>query len=138
MLACMLLRRQIASAVVCVVVGYLFASFIGVSHIGMGQEMNGQTVRCPFMPGIAICNMTPMQHIAAAQSVFNSLVQLDFSTFVLLLLAFLIAATISRRWPAQRPRVIPLPVFVKAQTYASPRFALQEAYARGILNPKLF
>lgn len=131
-------NRLIQVVICCVVVGYLFAGFIGVSHIGMGQEMNGQTIGCPFMPGVVICNMTPMQHIAAAQTMFSAFVQLDLSTFILSLLALLIAAAISRlRFPL-RPRLVPAPVFVTVQTYASPRFALQEAYARGILNPKLF
>jgi len=131
-------NRLLQVAICCVVVGYLFAGFIGVSHIGMGQEMNGQMMGCPFMPGVVICNMTPMQHIAAAQSMFNASVQTDFSTFVLLLLSFLITAALSKLRPLPKPRFVQATVVPHIQIFGSPRFALQEAYAQGILNPKLF
>lgn len=134
-----LMRGRIGQAVICfILVGCLFASFIGVSHIGMGQEMNGQTMGCPFMPGVVICNMTPVQHIAAAQSMFNASVQTDFSTFILLILSLLIAAALSKLRPLPRLRFVQAIVLPRIQIFASPLFALQEAYARGILNPKLF
>ncbi len=134
----MLLRREIASVAVCLVlVGYLFAGFIGVSHIGMGQEMNGQMGGCPFMPGVVICNMTPMQHVAAAQNMFNALpVQADFST---ILFAFL-AAVIGFLPLLRRAFFPPDSMFrpVAAHGYIPTHIALQEVFARGILNPKLF
>lgn len=135
----MLFRSGIAQAFVSLIlVGYLFAGFIGVSHIGMGQEMNGQMMGCPFMPGVVICNMTPMQHVAAAQSMFNALpVQVDFSTILLAFLAAVIGFL-----PLLRQALFPpisasvRPVVVRG--YIPTHIALQEVFARGILNPKLF
>lgn len=135
----MLVRRQIASVAVCLVlVGYLFAGFIGVSHIGMGQEINGQTMGCPFMPGVVICNMTPMQHVAAAQSMFNALpMQVDFAMMLLAFLAAVIGfLPLLRRAPFPPISASIRPVVIRG--YIPTHSALQEVFARGILNPKLF
>lgn len=131
-------NRLVQVVVCCLVAGYLFAGFIGVSHIGMGQEMNGQRMGCPFMPGVVICNMTPMQHVAAAQSMFNALpIQVDFSTLLLALLAAVIGFL-----PLLRQSLFPpIPASVRPgviRGYIPTHIALQEIFARGILNPKLF
>lgn len=128
-------RSRIALALVIALIAV--SALLGVIHSAGSTSATGQGT-CPFMPGVVICNMTPMQHIAAAQSMFNAFVQIDFSTFVLLLLSLLLAAVISKLRPLLKPRFVQASVFVSVQIFESPRFALQEAYSRGILNPKLF
>ena len=121
-----------------VVILILYGSF-GLPHFGMSSSMgmNGEMGPCPFMPSVAICNMTPLQHIAAAQSILTATPQERSNLLFMLLLAFaaLITASFYRRilWPPLVPVSL---TFVKYPAFA--QSSLQEAYSRGILNPKIF
>src|SRR3989338_1417349 len=81
-----------------VTAAFVFATFFGVSHYGMDSQMGGQMGPCPLMPGVVICNMTPLQHMMAAQIMFTALPQSsDFFALLLLLLASVVAAALLRR-----------------------------------------
>ena len=135
-----LLRGRIGQSILCfILVGYLFAGFIGVSHIGMGQEMNGQTVGCPFMPGVVICNMTPMQHVAAAQTMFTALpAQNDLAVLLFAFLSLVIGFLPFLRRASAQPRVTTASSTSERDEYVPTHTALQELFSRGVLNPKLF
>lgn len=130
-------RAKIALTLVIALI--LISAFLGVFHSAGSTTMTGQPGTCPFMPGVVICNMTPMQHIAAAQSLFNALpFHTDFASLLLALLAALIGFLpfLRRTFALQLETV--RHVLATTLVHTSPRFALQEAYSRGILNSKLF
>ena len=95
----MLQQTGINKVAFCVVTAaFVFATFFGASHIGIDAQMGGQMGPCPLMPGVVICNMTPLQHMAAAQIMFTALPQSsDFFALLLLLLASVVAAALLRR-----------------------------------------
>lgn len=115
----------------------LLVGSMGFVHFGMGGPMDGTMGTCPFMPGVTICNMTPMQHIAAAQSMFNVLPQDKNMLSVLLLLVVAFVASSSFKKLFQPPLNL-TPVSISTNRYFRPRSVLQEAFSRGILNPKIF
>lgn len=120
------------------VLAFVFGTLFGVSHFGMGTKMmGGQMGPCPLMPGVAICNMTPLQHIAAAQTMFNTLPQQNnILLLLLMLLASIITAAVLSRSFLSPPKTV-LPRFVPRQEYVS--FSpLQEAFSNGILHSKVF
>ncbi len=116
---------------------FFLGAFLSVAHMKM--DINGQMTDCPAVPGVAICNMTPQQHIAAAQIMLTALAQSsDFlSMMLLLMLGLLIIATHNyhRRTGTFSPTPEPRRSRVEVPVVIS---ALQIAFARGILNPKVF
>ncbi|MHB1086805.1 MAG: hypothetical protein ACYCZ0_03600 [Minisyncoccota bacterium] len=103
----------------------------------MSADMYGQMSNCPFMGMSAICNMTPLQHIAAAQAMLTALPQSsDVLVLLLLLLASIIATTILSNIRRARPRAAPMPIYARRE-YA-PSSPLLESFSNGILNPKVF
>lgn len=119
-------------------VAFLLLGTFGFSHAGMATGMDGQMSNCPFSPGVAICNMTPLEMISASQSLFTTLAQ---QRGVFSLLAFLIAAA-SALALLGRPLIIPrlavAHVFRHKRAYVSFRNPLQELFSSGVLNPKIF
>lgn len=117
---------------------FVFGSFLGISHFGMDTSMrDGQMVHCPFMPGVAICNMTPLQHMAAAQTAFTAIPQIDIALLLLMLLSVLIASLLIRKVPAFPARAVRLvSIFTAAPAFA--HRPLQEAFSNGILHSKAF
>ena len=116
---------------------FLLMGSFGMSHIGMSTQMDGQMSDCPLTPGVAICNMNPLEMIAASQSLLNTLpMQKDLAILLLLLMAAWFATIVFLR-PLSPPRLL-------TQNPASNRkyiplsMFLQEAFSNGILNPKLY
>lgn len=121
------------------VFAFLFGGTFNLAHAGMSME-DGQMSGCPFVPGMsAICTMNPLEHIAAWQSMFTIVPAEKTFAFLLLFLFALLAVRALRtkiRW-----------TFDLLQSYTSPqrtsnvfvpRYALQEAFSDGIINPKVF
>lgn len=117
------------------IVALFLLGSLGFMHFGVSGPMGGKTGTCPFMPGVKICTMTPLQHIAAAQSMFNTLPQDKDGLFALLLLAAAVATAffIKNIFP---PPLTLVPVSIYRSNH--PRGPLQEAFSKGILNPKIF
>ncbi len=124
------------------VVLFLF-SFFGIAHssMSMGEDGNMTMSNCPFMSGqAAVCNMNPLEHIAAWQGMFMSIPQQAGSNLIVLLLT---AIALSFLWIINlwRPSI--------NHTYSSNHFfvrkdyiplasQLQELFSSGILNPKIY
>ena len=139
MLSPMIVRDNVKKVVLSLIVAsFVFGGFFGASHLGMDSKMTGgQMGPCPFMPGVAICNMSPLQHVAAAQAMFNVLPQQnDILLLLLSLLASIIAAAVLSKSFLEPPKTI-LPRFVPRKEYV-PFSPLLEAFSNGILNPKVF
>lgn len=113
----------------------LLAGSFGLSHATMNMDMEGNMTDCPFMPGVSICTMTPMEMIAASQSLLSD-VTLAQDPFLLLLLAGVLILTVFPSFlspPRSRIRYrIPKRGLVARFDF------LEEAFSDGILNPKLF
>lgn len=120
-----------------VVMSLLLVSSIGFPHFGMDMEQGGQMSGCPFMGMTAICQMSPIEHIAAWQNMFTSL---PFQNSVLLLLLSLLAFFLVLTWIEKIPirPVSTQTIRYTQRAYISLRNPLQELFSSGILNPKLF
>ncbi len=121
---------------------FLFLGYFGMSHQGMTMGPDGTMAmsNCPFMSGQAVvCNMNPLEHIAAWQSMFTSTFQQNGSTLILLMLAALALALVwtRSRWPTAQRALRPLFHIARRETYLPPPL-LQELFSNGILNPKIF
>lgn len=136
----MLIRGRFAKiALTALVVMFIFSGFLGVAHWGMDMQIEGVKGLCPFMPGVVICNMTPLQHMAAAQSLFNALPQQnDITALLMLLLATAILAHLlfGKQW-APSPSTLSHR-FSTRREYVPLALALQEAFADGIVHSKAF
>ena len=127
----------VAAAVVLLLLG----SSIGLPHFGMNMGEGGQMSGCPFMGMTAMCPMSPVEHIAAWQSMFTSIPAQKDALSILLSLLFAIAGLgIVRMWHTlSPPKIISLvPLRKSDQAYIPSHTFLQEAFSSGILNPKLF
>lgn len=112
----------------------LLAGSLGISHAGMSMDMEGNMSDCPFMPGVSICSMSPIEMIAASQS-FLSNITVNQDQFLLLVSIALVLTVFPQFFsPPRLVRRIKLP---KSKLIARSSF-LEEAFSDGILNPKLF
>ena len=116
---------------------FLFVSFFGVLHMGMASDATMRN--CPFDFGVSLCTMTPLQHIGAAQSFLNNLSsQTGFLYFLLLVVSLAISLALFFVRFFSPPKLSPAySRFYNEYFSALPTF-LQQAYSRGILNPKTF
>lgn len=121
---------------------FLLIGSLGVLTMGTEMQSDGHMPGCPFMGENAICGMSPLEHMAAWQSMFVSTLTKIFKTHQLLLLvAAIFAAFLTMRLLfetaldllASRQRL-----YLKysyAYAYVPP---LQEAFSQGILHPKIY
>lgn len=124
-------------------IAFLSFGFLGISHssMTMSEDGNMPTFNCPFMSGKAVvCNMNPLQHIAAWQSMFTTALQQNGSDLLMLLLAALALALVWTKllWSkfAKEPKLA-MPIIARRENYLPPS-PLQELFSNGILNPKVF
>lgn|SRR5258708_16608864 len=115
---------------------FLLSSF-GVLHMTMSMGPDGRMDPCPFSPSGSICTMTPLEHISATQSMFSALPQ-QKNIFSLLLLLISGIALLPLFLRLFSPPKLLYSDLLKNRRYTTPRNFLQEAYSRGILNPKTF
>jgi hypothetical protein len=120
---------------------FLFLGVFGMPHaMTMGSDGTMAMSNCPFMSGQAVvCNMNPLEHIAAWQSMFTTTFQQNSSTLILLLLAALALALVwtRTRWPSPARSLQPIFSIIRRENYLPPPL-LQELFSSGILNPKVF
>lgn len=125
----------------------VFFAFILLSSVGlfspdMAMNSDGQmSSNCPFMPGMtSLCQMNPLEHIAAWQSMFSTIPnQQDVLTILLLFLASLAFSLFLIHKATYPPIISDLRArFVHNWTRTSVTNPLQELFSSGILNPKIF
>ncbi len=115
----------------------------GVPHFGMtmNTDMDGNmTMSDCYMPGMtAVCNMSPLEHVASWQSMFTST---PAQNFTLMLLLLVLVAVISFIWIEQThspPLALQrLSLSSRRREYIPLHSSLQELFSNGILNPKVF
>jgi hypothetical protein len=112
----------------------VFGSF-GMSHFAM--NMDNKNTSCPYMPGMAsVCNMNPLEHMAAWQSIFTATADESALTLILFLIFAMIIFVYEikkRLYPQSRA-----PLRHRQLAFVYSRSPLQEAFSNGILNPKVF
>lgn len=123
-------------------IAFLSLGFFGMSHssMAMGPDGNMTMSNCPFMSGQAVvCNMNPLEHIAAWQSMFTTIPQQDTVAIILMLLAALAMTLLwtHLRRPSIGSTYAPTQLFIRSD-YIPLATPLQELFSNGILNPKLF
>ncbi|MHB1086212.1 MAG: hypothetical protein ACYCZ0_00505 [Minisyncoccota bacterium] len=117
---------------------FLLLGSFGVLHFGM-MPPDGQMSGCPFMGEGAVCRMNPLQHLAAWQSAFTTIIpgQSVASFVLLLLLSLLLLQHGTQRFA--RNKASPTQGFrVPYRERLFFRHPLREAFSDGILHPKLF
>lgn len=120
------------------IMAFLLVGSFGMSHAGMDTKMDGRMIDCPFTPGVSICNMSPLEMIAASQSMFTTLLQpKDPASLLLLLLSAILALALIFK-PLSPPRLAFSRAVVPRREYVPISNALQELFSNGILNPKLY
>lgn len=126
----------------CGIVAFLLVGFFGVGlmeiHMGsLEQEMSG----CPVMGITIICQMNPLEHIAAWQSMFVSVLPKGAFGTLALLLAFLlfVFSTKSSLGVHLFARLSDQKIIrISKRVISIIRNPLAEAFSNGILNPKIF
>lgn len=133
-------KRHIAQMFLAIAVAtFVFGGFLTSSHFGIDMQREGSTGRCPFMPGVVICNMTPLEHISAAQSMFNILPQdKEFFALLMLLLATAIAVSLLGQRKLLFPPAIRRIGFVPRHEDVLLFRPLQEAFSNGVIHSKAF
>ena len=105
----------------------------------MNMNSGGQMTNCPTMGTAAICQMNPLEHIAAWQNLF---IFTPNQNNILTLLLLLLAATFWFLRMFVRYAISSLNIFPPGRHYArasaSFRTPLQELFSNGILHPKIF
>lgn len=100
---------------------------------------NGEIIHCPFMGEESMCSMDPLEHIAAWQHALTATVRASdtakslASVFVLATLWIFREQSFAKMRSAAHERWR-----LARRVHMHVPFLLQQAYARGILNPKLF
>ncbi|MCA9358694.1 hypothetical protein KC926_00620 [Candidatus Kaiserbacteria bacterium] len=120
---------------------FVFTLFGGLFHISMGMDMGdgGSVSACPFMShGEVVCSMDIFDHLAAWQSDFMMLVPASAS--LLGSLAAILLLSIAPHLLFSYQKLLSQRRIIYRQTNPSlvSLHPLQELFARGILNPKLF
>ena len=121
---------------------FLLTGFLGLSHFSMSMNMEGDTTMsdCPFMSGMAICNMSILEHIATWQSMFAHIQQPQNPMLVLLFLlsvSLVMVGWIKRRYPPPKNSLEQCAYFFGREHVLVIK-PLQDLFSNGILNPKLF
>ncbi len=121
------------------IITFLLVGFFGLGRSGMNTNSGGQMTNCPVMGATAICQMNPLEHIAAWQGMF---IFTPNQNNILALLLLLLAATLwflrmSAQYVASSLNISPLGRHY-ARASASFRTPLQELFSNGILHPKIF
>lgn len=102
------------------------------------MDRHGEMMNCPFMSETILCQMTPLQHLSAWQSMFTQIsIKEIFNLFVLLLLSFILGLLFRNFWHRKYQLEHNLYFGSRTVLIFIPNL-LKEALSNGILNPKLF
>ena len=122
------------------VVGFLFMTLFGVFHLEMPTRVDGSMLPCPFMPGMNMCSMNALEHIAFVQGMLTSIPYQQDLTFALVSLLFLVATGVVwfRRLSHSPPDLQRPLAYFYYQRHVPIETSLQHLFSNGILNPKPF
>jgi hypothetical protein len=125
-----------------VIIALLIAAF-GLPHFGMSMTMdmdeNGNMSMDCYMPGMtAVCNMTPLEHVADWQSMFTSILSQNISILLLLAMLAAIVGFIWTRHTHSPPQKLHVSSRFIRREYIPHHTSLQELLSNGILHPKVF
>lgn len=105
---------------------------LGAVHMSpMGEGLSGG---CPFMPGVNLCDMTPLAHLSTWESSFTALAAQSIGALLVLALVALALLSFSPMFLVLRAVSQP----VRRATLSPARHELHDAFSDGILNPKIF
>ncbi|MEK7638944.1 MAG: hypothetical protein AAB388_02150 [Patescibacteria group bacterium] len=122
------------SALALLVGALLVAGSLGITHHMM--NMSGDTADCPFMPGISVCLMSPLEMVAASQSFLSGVTLTSDSALLLFLISSaLVLATFFGFFSPPRGATR---FKIRKQKHRTQFNFLEEAFSNGILNPKLY
>ena len=125
-----------------VVLAFSAVLLFGFFGFGMGMDMNGTMINCPFAGhSMSICKMNPMEHIQEWQSMFTTLPEKDTLSSLLSILLALLALFGLRFFKKFSLHDQPWPEVYINTFYLRKRQIfdpLKEAFSSGILNPKIF
>ena len=128
---------NLKSTLVLVLATLLLVGSLGLSlMVDMTMDASAHMTHCPFMPGVSLCTMTPLEMIAISQSFLNTIAQGDDGALLLLFISavvmlrtfphFFLPCKLLFRFPLPKLRPRPFYNFLCA------------AFSNGILNPKLY
>ena len=118
---------------------FFLVGFLGFSHFSMTTEFYGKMSDCPFMGVIALCQMTPLEHLASWQTMFKTLpYQQKGIFFVLILFIILFSLSWLGIFILKKDLLEYRFQFISRFHNATFRTALEEAFSNGIVHPKIF
>lgn len=110
----------------------LYGALGAVHTSATGGELMGG---CPFMPGVNLCDMTPIAHLSAWESSFIALAAQSVGVLLVLALLALLYVSLS---PAPILRMAFVPLSRTPTRVLPARHELQDALSDGTLNSKVF
>lgn len=118
----------------------LIVLLFGLSYFGMGRHLTTQVIGCPFTPGNnAICQMTPMEHIQAWESMFTTLPSDVNFSLLSIIASFLVLLSLVNFRKNYLPSNLHLARYrISYVSNLSIPDPLKESFSRGILNSKVF
>ncbi len=122
------------------ILAVLLIPSLGLIHSNMmGMDSKMSMSDCPFMVGTSsLCTMTPFEHISIWQNMFTTLPNQDTVLQFFLIFSTFIFCFIFFRQVFSPPQNYFYLSRNRYRRYIFPTNYLQEAFSRGILNPKTF
>lgn len=119
-----------------VLIAVILTMTVGGFYTAEMMTMDGGMMHnCPFMGVPALCNMTPLAHLAEWQNMFSTTVQQMTLISLLLLLAFAVVWHFVRDLFVPKRTEVFIPRYREAEHIFDP---LKLAFARGLIHPKVF
>jgi O-antigen/teichoic acid export membrane protein len=136
-------QKIIRSLKIAGVATLLFVSIFSFWHsIFMPMDRAGEMAGCPFMGEFSVlCRMGATGHIERWQTMFTAVPQKLLSVLLaaVLLLSVIIRFIFYRRWHLWRPRLCTAErAYTREHSFRSFFNYLTEAFAQGILHPRLY
>lgn len=119
----------------------IFMLFFGMSYFELARHINDTMATCPYVEGhTAVCDMSPIEHMQAFQSMFTILPTKDAVSLFSILLLLLALTVLKSLRKFSIHNNLQIKTFLnylhlKHTLIFNP---LKEAFSRGILNPKTF
>ena len=119
-------------------VAFLFITTLGMGSAGMTNS-KGQMSGCPLASSPTLCHMSPLEHAFILQNVFTAIpLNSIFLVLLSILLTFSFSFLVPLIWWSVRFLSEQISRPPPGRGKYVPRHTLQEAFSRGILNPKLY
>ena len=116
---------------------FLWVSFLSLSHFGMATDGGMLMSHCPFMNEMAMCDMSPLEHIGVWQSFFANILSPENMIFILLLLT-VSTLPLWRSFFSPPKDILTWHRLVSNRERVPIPSLFQMLFSEGILNTKLF